>query len=113
MFTLQEHQSIQQMQQYPKILIFWHEDIIIFFIFRANLRNLEIVYQHNIAEKYYKIGESELHGDIWGLFKNGPNITHFKFDLYYHPHDYALFWYLKIRKYQGHPYREQKTDICN
>ena len=28
----------------------------IFFIFQANLRNQEIVYQHNITEKYYKIG---------------------------------------------------------
>ena len=33
---------------------------IFFLIFQANLRNQEIVYQHNIAEKYYKIGRSEL-----------------------------------------------------
>ena len=32
-----------------------------FFIFQANLRNQEIVHQHNITEKYYKIGTSELH----------------------------------------------------
>ena len=30
------------------------------FIFEANLRNQEIVNQNNIAEKYYKIGRSEL-----------------------------------------------------
>ena len=28
--------------------------------FQVNLRNQEIVYQHNITEKYYKIGRSEL-----------------------------------------------------
>ena len=28
------------------------------FIFQANLKNQEIVYQHNIAEKYYKIWRS-------------------------------------------------------
>ena len=33
---------------------------ILFFIFQVNLRNKEIVYQNNIAEKYYKIGRSEL-----------------------------------------------------
>ena len=27
----------------------------IFFIFQVNLRNQEIVYQHNITEKYYKL----------------------------------------------------------
>ena len=31
-----------------------------FFIFQENLRNKERVNQHNIAEKYYKIGRSEL-----------------------------------------------------
>ena len=74
----------RQMRQYPKILIFWHEgiimevyEIIFLFIFQANLRNQEIVYQHNIAEKYYKLGRSELCWDIWGLFKNGLNITYF------------------------------------
>ena len=76
----------RQMRQYPKILIFWHEGIIMvvsdinfffFFIFQANIRNQEIVYQHNIAEKYYKIWKSELCWDIWGLFMNGHNITHF------------------------------------
>ena len=30
-------------------------------IFQVNLRNQEIVYQHNIIEKYYKIGRSKLH----------------------------------------------------
>ena len=61
---------------------FWNEGIIMvvyeifFFIFQANLRNKEIVNQHNIAEKYYKIGRSELHWDIWGLVINGSNITH-------------------------------------
>ena len=35
-----------------------------FFIFQANLRNQEIVYQHNITEKYYKIGRSKLHWEI-------------------------------------------------
>ena len=37
---------------------------IIFFIFSFDLRNKEIVYQNNIAEKYYKIGRSELRWDI-------------------------------------------------
>ena len=32
----------------------------IFFNFQENLGNQEIVYQHNVAEKYYKIGISEL-----------------------------------------------------
>ena len=33
-----------------------------FFLFEAYHRNEEkIVYQHKIAEKYYKIGRSELH----------------------------------------------------
>ena len=38
-------------------------EIFFFFIFQVNLRNQEIVYQHNITEKYYKIdlGRSELH----------------------------------------------------
>ena len=27
-----------------------------FYIFQVNLRNQDIVYQHNITEKYYKIG---------------------------------------------------------
>ena len=35
-----------------------------FYIFQVNLRNKEIVNQKNIAEKYYKIGRSELHWDI-------------------------------------------------
>ena len=35
-------------------------EIIVFYIFQANLRNQEIVYQHNITEKYYKIGRSKL-----------------------------------------------------
>ena len=33
-------------------------------IFQVNLRNQEIVYQHNITEKYYRIGRSELRSDI-------------------------------------------------
>ena len=37
---------------------------IFFFIFQVNLRNQEIVYKHNIIEKYYKIGRSKLHRDI-------------------------------------------------
>ena len=36
-------------------------EIIFFYIFQVNLRNQEIVYQHNITEKYCKIGKSELH----------------------------------------------------
>ena len=39
-------------------------EIIFFFIFQVNLKNQEIVYQNNIAEKYYKIGKSELRWDI-------------------------------------------------
>ena len=35
-------------------------EIFFFFIFQVNLRNQERVYQHNITEKYYKIGRSEL-----------------------------------------------------
>ena len=35
-------------------------EIIFFFILKVNLRNREIVYQHNITDKYYKIGRSEL-----------------------------------------------------
>ena len=31
-----------------------------FYIFQVILKNQEIVYQHNIAEKYYKIGRSKL-----------------------------------------------------
>ena len=33
---------------------------IFFFIFQINLRNQGIVFQHNITEKYYKIGRSKL-----------------------------------------------------
>ena len=51
-------------------------EIFFFYIFQVNLRNQEIVYQHNITEKYYKIGRSELHWDILGLYKDGPDITH-------------------------------------
>ena len=32
-----------------------------FFIFQANLKNQEIVYQHNITEKYHKMWRPELH----------------------------------------------------
>ena len=42
-------------------------EIICFYTFQVNLRNKEIVYQHNIAQRYYKIGRSELFWDIWGL----------------------------------------------
>ena len=34
---------------------------IFFFIFQVNLRNQEIVYEHNITEKYYKVRRSKLH----------------------------------------------------
>ena len=51
-------------------------EIFFIYIFQVNLRNKEIVYQHNIAEIYYKIGRSELHWDIWGLFNNGPKMNY-------------------------------------
>ena len=35
-------------------------EIFFFFIFQVNLRNQEIVNQHDITEKYYKIGRSKL-----------------------------------------------------
>ena len=82
-FTLQEHQLILTNATISKdsdILTWRYYNgglLDFFFIFQANLRNQEIAYQHNIAEKYYKIGRSKLCWDIWGLFKNGPNITHF------------------------------------
>ena len=38
-----------------------YEIFFFFYIFQVNLRNQEIVYQHNITEKYYKIGRSDLH----------------------------------------------------
>ena len=37
---------------------------IFFYIFQVNLRNKETVNQNNIAEKYYKLGRSELFWDI-------------------------------------------------
>ena len=36
-----------------------------FYIFQVDLRNKEILYQHNIAEKYYKIRRSELRSEIY------------------------------------------------
>ena len=33
---------------------------IFFHIFQVNLRSQETIYQHNITEKYYKIGRSKL-----------------------------------------------------
>ena len=35
-------------------------EIIFLNIFQVNLRNQEIVYQHNITEKHYKTGRSKL-----------------------------------------------------
>ena len=69
--TLQEHQRILTNATVSKdsdtisisdIMAVY--EIIFFFIFQVNLRNKEIVYQHNITEKYYKIGRSELRWDI-------------------------------------------------
>ena len=62
--TLQEHQRIRTNATVTKdsdcsVLMVVYE-IIFFYIFQANLRNQLIVYQHNITEKYYKIGRSEL-----------------------------------------------------
>ena len=37
-----------------------YEIFFFFLIFQVNLRNQEIVYQHNITEQYYKIGRSKL-----------------------------------------------------
>ena len=101
-----------QMRQYQKILIFWPEgitmvvyEIFFFYIFQVNLKNKETVNQHNIAEKYYKIGRAKLRWDIWELFNNSPNITHLSPINYIITHmTIHFFWYLKICKYQGHPY---------
>ena len=41
------------------------------------LINKQLVFQNNIIEKYYKIGRSELHLDISGLYKDGSYITHY------------------------------------
>ena len=57
----------RQMRQYQKILTRFQLVLLqwlsmrFFFHFQVNLRNQEIVYQHNITEKYYKIGRSKLH----------------------------------------------------
>ena len=47
-------------------MIFYNGSLWEFFkkMFQANLRNQEIVYQHNITEKYYEIGRSKLRWDI-------------------------------------------------
>ena len=61
----------RQMRQFQKILtrisisfIMAVYEIFCFFIFQVKLRNQEIVYQHKITDKYYKIGRSELRWDI-------------------------------------------------
>ena len=66
--------SSNDSDKFDSIKRFWHDflrgitmavyEIIFFYIFQVNLRNQEIVYQHNITEKYYKIGISELCWDI-------------------------------------------------
>ena len=68
MDTMQEHQMILTNATLSKdsdtisiSVIMAVYEIIFFYIFQVNLRNQEIVYQHNITEKYYKIGRSELH----------------------------------------------------
>ena len=51
------------MRNYQKILIlvlYWWSIRIFFLFFEAYLREKEIVFQNNVAEKYYKIGRSEL-----------------------------------------------------
>ena len=64
--TMQEHQTILTNATVSKdsdiisISVMMAVYKIFFFIFQVNLRNQEIVYQHNITEKYYKIGGSEL-----------------------------------------------------
>ena len=66
-YTLQEHQWILTNATISKdsdmisisVTMAVYE-IIFFFIFQVNLRNQEIVYLHDITEKYYKIGRSEL-----------------------------------------------------
>ena len=65
---MQEHQTIQTNTTVSKdsdtisiSVIMAVYEIIFFFILKVNLRNREIVYQHNITDKYYKIGRSELH----------------------------------------------------
>ena len=69
--TMQEHQTIPTNATVSKdsdkisiSVIMAVYEIIFFFILQVNLRNQEIVYQHNITEKYYKIGRSELPWDI-------------------------------------------------
>ena len=68
MNTMQEHQTIPTNATVSKdsdkisiSVIMAVYEIIFFFMFQVNLRNQEIVYQHNVTEKYYKIGRSELH----------------------------------------------------
>ena len=65
---MQEHQMIVTNATVSKdsdmisisVIIAVYEIIFFVFIFQVNLRNQEIVYQHNITEKYYKIGRSKL-----------------------------------------------------
>ena len=68
---MQEHQTIPTNATVSKdsdkisfSVIMAVYEIIFFFIFQVNLRNQEIVYQHNNTEKYYKVGRSELCSDI-------------------------------------------------
>ena len=63
--TLQEHQTILTNAKVSQdsdisISVIMAVYKIIFLIFKVNLRNQEIVYQHSITEKYYEIGRSEL-----------------------------------------------------
>ena len=71
MFTMQEHQTIlinatvsKDSDMISISVIMAVYEIIFFYIFQVNLRNQEIFYQHNITEKYHKIGRSELRWDI-------------------------------------------------
>ena len=63
---MQEHQTIPTNATVSKdsdkisISVIMAAYEIFFSFFKVNLRNQEIVYQHNITEKYYKISRSEL-----------------------------------------------------
>ena len=52
-----------------------------FFIFQVNLRNQEIVYQHNITEKYYKIGDPNYIGTCKDCIRMALIFADFKMSL--------------------------------
>ena len=62
---MQEHQTIATNAKVSKdsdkisICVIMAVYEIFFFHFSSKSQNQEIVYQHNITEKYYKIGRSE------------------------------------------------------